>query len=44
MTALDTIREAMTRYLNENGVAAVTAWPEENRARPQGAVATVSLR
>ena len=44
MTALDTIRETMARYLNENGVAAITAWPEENRARPQGAVAAVSLR
>ena len=39
-----TIRERMADYLNAKGVAAVTAWPAEERLRREGAVAAVTLR
>ena len=41
---LDKIRERMADYLNAQGVAAVTAWPAEERLRREGAVAAVTLR
>ena len=41
---LDKIRERMADYLNAKGVAAVTAWPAEERLRREGAVAAVTLR
>ena len=44
MNGLDTIRQAMTAFLTEQGVAAVTAWPDETRTRRDQAVAAVSLR
>ena len=34
-TGLDQIREQLADYLNRCGVAAVTAWPAEERARWQ---------
>ena len=42
MNGLDTIRQAMTAFLTEQGVAAVTAWPDETRTRRDQAVAAVS--
>lgn len=44
MAGLDDIRTKMTQYLNTQGVAAVSAWPERGRKPIQGAVAAVSLR
>lgn len=44
MAGLDDIRERMTAYLNEQGIAAVSAWPERERRKTEGAVAAVSLR
>lgn len=41
---LDKIRERMADYLNAQGVAAVTAWPAEERLRREGAVAAVTLK
>ena len=41
---LDKIRERMADYLNAQGVAAVTAWPAEERLRRAVAVAAVTLR
>ena len=41
---LDRIRERMAGYLNAQGVAAVTAWPAEERLRRAGSVAAVTLR
>ena len=41
---LDKIRERMADYLNAQGVAAVTAWPAEERLRREGAVTAVTLR
>ena len=41
---LDQLRESLADYLNRNGVAAMTAWPAEERLRREGAVAAVTLR
>lgn len=41
---IDKIRERVADYLNAQGVAAVTAWPTEERLRREGAVAAVTLR
>ena len=41
---LDKIRERMADYLNAQGVAAVTAWPAEERLLREGAVTAVTLR
>lgn len=39
MNGLDTIRECMTRFLREQGVAALTAWPDGERPGLHGAAA-----
>lgn len=44
MTGAGELSAALARWLEENGVNAVTAWPEEKRRRPGGALAAVSLR
>lgn len=41
---MEQIRESMARYLEGQGVAAVTAWPQKERAGRKGAVTAVSLR
>lgn len=38
------LRTALAQYLERQGVAAVTAWSEEERKRPGKAVCAVSLR
>ena len=43
-SGLERILEQMAAYLNRCGVAAVTAWPAEERLRRTGAVAAVTLR
>ena len=44
MNGLDRIRECMTEFLQEQGVAALTAWPDGRRVKPDQAVAAVSIR
>lgn len=44
MNGLDRIRECMTAFLQEQGVAALTAWPDGRRVKPDQAVAAVSIR
>ena len=44
MAGLDEIRTHMARFLTEQGLEAVTAWPEARRTRRAGAAAAVSLR
>ena len=44
MAGLDEIRERMAQFLTEQGLEAVTAWPEVRRTRRNGAAAAVSLR
>ena len=44
MNGLNTIREHMTAFLREQGVNALTAWPDGSRAGADGAVAAVSVR
>ena len=44
MAGLDEIRECMAAFLTEQGLEAVTAWPERRRTRREGAAAAVSLR
>lgn len=44
MAGLDDIREQMTKYLEEQGIQAVSAWPHGMRSETEGAVAAVSLR
>ena len=44
MNGLDTIREHMTAFLREQGVNALTAWPDGSRVGANGAVAAVSVR
>lgn len=44
---MNSVRElcgTLAEWLGERGVPAVTAWPEEKRQRPDGALAAVSLR
>ena len=41
---LDRIREKLAAYLNEQGVAAVTAWPAQERLLREGPVTAVTLR
>ena len=41
---MDAVRERMAEYLTGQGVAAVTAWPPEERQALEGPVAVVSLR
>ena len=41
---LELVRERMTRYLREQGVDALTAWPREERLERENAVVVVSLR
>ena len=41
---MDAIRERMAEYLQEHGVAAVAAWPLEERRALEGPVVAVSLR
>lgn len=43
VTGLDRVRESLTNYLTEQGVHAVTAWPEEGRKRHESPVVAVSL-
>ena len=43
VNGLDRVREGLTQYLNEQGVHAVTAWPEESRKRHGQPVVAVSL-
>ena len=44
MAGLDEIRSRMAEFLTEQGLEAVTAWPEARRTRRNGAAAAVSLR
>lgn len=44
MAGLDEIRSRMVQFLTEQGLEAVTAWPEARRSRRDGAAAAVSLR
>lgn len=44
MRGLEELREATAQFLNEKGVAAVTAWSKEPRTQRDGPVAAVSLR
>lgn len=44
MNGLDELRQAMAQYLNEQGVAAVTAWESGRRVRREEPVVAVSLR
>ena len=41
---LDTVRERMARFLRDQGLDAVCAWPDAARSRRRGAVAAVSLK
>lgn len=41
---LDLIRERMTGYLRQQGIDAVTAWPQEGRTAREDAAVSVSLR
>ena len=41
---LELIRERMTQYLQEQGVEALTAWPQEERLERDSAIVVVSLR
>ena len=41
---LDRIREKLAAYLTEQGVAAVTAWPAQERLLREGPVTAVTLR
>lgn len=42
--AVEVIRERMTRYLQEQGLDALAAWPQERRRAHSGAVVAVSVR
>jgi len=44
LAGLDDIRECLTAFLEEQGVRAVSAWPEESRKQSRGGLAAVSLR
>lgn len=44
MTGTAQLRRALRDYLEEKGLAAVTAWSSEKRLRPGAAVSAVSLR
>ena len=44
MAGLDEIRSRMAAFLAEQGLEAVTAWPEVRRSRRNGAAIAVSLR
>ena len=44
MAGLDEIRERMAAFLTEQGLDAVTAWPERRRTRREGAAGAVFLR
>lgn len=44
MAGLDEIRGRMAAFLTQQGLEAVTAWPEQRRTRREGAAAAVSLR
>lgn len=43
MTQLSTLREAMTGFLTDQGLAAVTGWPDTDRSRITAPLAVVSL-
>lgn len=42
--AVEVIRARMTRYLQEQGIHAVAAWPLDERRKQEGAVVAVSVR
>lgn len=44
ITGLDRVREGLTKFLEERGIHAVTAWPEESRKRHGAPVVAVSLQ
>lgn len=44
LNGLEELRQAVTDFLNSHGLPAVTAWGENRRIRPGGALAAVSLR